>query len=163
MTDRKELKASIPGIVHSNYIHSESKKRVVSVTVSPECADWFDDLITKHGMEFHGTSYPLKQDTETGDMHIVTRTAYDVSLSGMPKYTDIDDIGKGSEVDLIVKLVEGTARGKKYVSAYLLGIKMYNFIQKEFTSVFDSGDLEKMEVPNFQGGSKEQGQGPAPV
>lgn len=144
MADRKELKLSIPGIVHYNYIQRENGKRVVSVTVTDEYSEWFENLIATYGMEFSGTAYPLKQDMETGENHIVTRTGYEVALSGMPKYTDIEDIGKGSKVDLIAKLVEGEARGKKYVSAYLLGIKMHEFVAKEIVDVFDSKDLVEM-------------------
>lgn len=142
MSDRKELKVLVPGIVHQNYIHRENNKRIVSVTVTGEYAEWFDDLIVKHGMEFSGTSYPLKQDVENGEMHIIARSAYSISLSGMAKDKKIDDIGTGSEVDLFVKLVEGTARGKKYISAYLLGIKMREFVQKETAGAFDRKELE---------------------
>lgn len=141
MSDRKELKLLVPGTVHYNYINQENNKRIVSVNVTNPFVEWFDDLIVKHGMEFSGTSYPLKQDLETGQMHFIARSGYEVSLSGMPKYTEIEDIGEGSEVDLIVKIVEGEARGKKYISAYLLGIKIHEFVQKEVVDVFDDKDL----------------------
>lgn len=150
MADRKELKLLVPGTVHYNYINKENNKRIVNVDVTNPFAEWLDDLIVKYGMEFSGTSYPLKQDMETGQMHFIARSAYEVSLSGMPKYTDIEDIGEGSEVDLIVKLVEGEARGKKYISAYLLGIKIHEFVQKEFFDVFDDKDLLSMDSAGEQ-------------
>lgn len=146
MADRKELKLSVPGTVHYNYINKENNKRIVNVDVPDGFAEWFDDLIVQYGMEFSGTSYPLKQDSETGQFRFIARSAYEVSLSGMPKHTDIEDIGEGSEVDLIVKIVEGEARGKKYISAYLLGIRMHEFVQKEFVDVFDDKDLVSMDT-----------------
>ena len=150
MADRKELKLSVPGTVHYNYINKENNKRIVNVDVTNEFAEWFEDLIVEYGMEFSGTSYPLKQDTETGQMRFIARSAYEVSLSGMPKHTDIEDIGEGSEVDLIVKIVEGEARGKKYISAYLLGIRMLEFVQKEFVDVFDDKNLVSMDTAGKQ-------------
>lgn len=150
MADRKELKLSVPGTVHYNYINKENNKRIVNVDVPDAFAEWFEDLIVQYGMEFSGTSYPLKQDSETGQMRFIARSAYEVSLSGMPKHTDIEDIGEGSEVDLIVKIVEGEARGKKYISAYLLGIRMLEFVQKEFVDVFDDKDLVSMDTAGEQ-------------
>lgn len=151
MADRKELKLSVPGTVHYNYVNKENNKRIVNVDVTDEFAEWFENLIVKYGMEFSGTSYPLKQDSETGQMRFIARSAYEVSLSGMPKHTDIEDIGEGSEVDLIAKVVEGEARGKKYISAYLLGIKMHKFVQKEFVDVFDDNDIVSMDTAGKPG------------
>lgn len=150
MEDRKELKLIVPGTVHYNYINKENNKRIVNVDVTDSFAEWFNDLIVKHGMEFSGTSYPLKQDMETGQMRFIARSGYEVSLSGMPKHSDIEDIGEGSEVDLVVKVVEGEARGKKYISAYLLGIKMHEFVQKEFVDVFEDKDLVSMDIEGKQ-------------
>lgn len=150
MADRKELKLSVPGTVHYNYINKENNKRIVNVDVTNEFAEWFEELIVQYGMEFSGTSYPLKQDSETGQMRFISRSAYEVSLSGMPKHTDIEDIGEGSVVDLIVKIVEGEARGKKYISAYLLGIRMHEFVQKEFVDVFDDKDIVSMDTAGEQ-------------
>lgn len=150
MADRKELKLSVPGTVHYNYINKENNKRIVNVDVTNEFAEWFEELIVQYGMEFSGTSYPLKQDSETGQMRFISRSAYEVSLSGMPKHTDIEDIGEGSVVDLIVKIVEGEARGKKYISAYLLGIRMLEFVQKEFVDVFDDRNLVSMDTAGKQ-------------
>lgn len=150
MANRKELKLLVPGTVHYNYINKENNKRIVNVDVTDAFAEWFDDLIVKYGMEFSGTSYPLKQDSETSQMRFIARSAYDVTLSGMPKHTDIDDIGEGSEVELIVKVIEGEARGKKYISAYLLGIKMREFVQKEFVDVFEDKDLLSMDTAGKQ-------------
>lgn len=150
MADRKELKLAVSGTVHYNYINQESNKRIVNVDVTDEFAEWFEDLIVEYGMEFSGTSYPLKQDSKTGQMRFIARTSYEVSLSGMPKHTDIEDIGVGSKVDLIVKIVEGEARGKKYISAYLLGIRMLEFVQKEFVDVFDDKNLVSMDTAGKQ-------------
>lgn len=150
MADRKELKLAVSGTVHYNYINQENNKRIVNVDVDDAFAEWFEDLIVEYGMEFSGTSYPLKQDSETGQMRFIARTAYEVSLSGMPKHTDIEDIGEGSKVDLIVKLVEGEARGKKYISAYLLGIRMVEFVQKEFVDVFDDNNIVSMDTAGKQ-------------
>lgn len=150
MADRKELKLSVPGTVHYNYINKENNKRIVNVDVTNEFAEWFEELIVQYGMEFSGTSYPLKQDSETGQMRFISRSAYEVSLSGMPKHTDIEDIGEGSVVDLIVKIVEGEARGKKYISAYLLGIRMHEFVQKEFVDVFNDKDIVSMDTAGEQ-------------
>lgn len=150
MADRKELKLSVPGTVHYNYINKENNKRIVNVDVTNEFAEWFEELIVQYGMEFSGTSYPLKQDSETGQMRFISRSAYEVSLSGMPKHTDIEDIGEGSEVNLIVKIVEGEARGKKYISAYLLGIRMHEFVQKEFVDVFNDKDIVSMDTAGEQ-------------
>lgn len=150
MAERKEFKVSVPGTVHYNYVNKENNKRIINVDVSDAFSDWFDDLITRYGMEFSGTSYPIKQDIETSQMRFIARSGYDVSLSGMPKHTDIDDIGEGSVVDLIVKVIEGEARGKKYISAYLLGIKMHEFVQKEFVDVFEDKDLLSMDTAGKQ-------------
>lgn len=150
MADRKELKLSVPGTVHYNYINKENNKRIVNVDVTDAFAEWFEDLIVQYGMEFSGTSYPLKQDSETGQMRFIARSSYEVSLSGMPKHADIEDIGEGSEVDLIVKIVEGEARGKKYISAYLLGIRMLEFVQKEFVDVFDDKNIVSMDTAGKQ-------------
>lgn len=150
MADRKELKLSVPGTVHYNYINKENNKRIVNVDVTNEFAEWFEELIVQYGMEFSGTSYPLKQDSETGQMRFISRSSYEVSLSGMPKHTDIEDIGEGSEVNLIVKIVEGEARGKKYISAYLLGIRMHEFVQKEFVDVFNDKDIVSMDTAGEQ-------------
>lgn len=150
MADRKELKLAVPGTVHYNYINKENNKRIVNVDVTDAFAEWFEDLIVEYGMEFSGTSYPLKQDSETGQMRFIARTSYEVSLSGMPKYADIEDIGEGSELDLIVKIVEGEARGKKYISAYLLGIRMHEFVQKEFVDVFDDKNIVSMDTAGKQ-------------
>lgn len=150
MADRKELKLSVPGTVHYNYVNKENNKRIVNVDVPDAFAEWFEDLIVQYGMEFSGTSCPLKQDSETGQFRFIARSAYEISLSGMPKHTDIEDIGEGSEVTLIVKIVEGEARGKKYISAYLLGIRMHEFVQKEFVDVFDDKDLVSMDTADIQ-------------
>lgn len=150
MADRKELKLAVPGTVHYNYINKENNKRIVNVDVTDAFAEWFENLIVEYGMEFSGTSYPLKQDAETGQMRFIARSSYEVSLSGMPKHADIEDIGEGSEVDLIVKIVEGEARGKKYISAYLLGIRMHEFVQKEFVDVFDDKNIVSMDTAGKQ-------------
>lgn len=150
MADRKELKVAVSGTVHYNYINKENNKRIVNVDVTDAFAEWFEDLIVEYGMEFSGTSYPLKQDAKTGQMRFIARTAYEVSLSGMPEHTDIEDIGEGSKVDLIVKIVEGEARGKKYISAYLLGIRMVEFVQKEFVDVFYEKNLVSMDTAGKQ-------------
>lgn len=150
MADRKELKLAVSGTVHYNYINKENNKRIVNVDVTDAFAEWFEDLIVEYGMEFSGTSCPLKQDSETGQMRFIARSSYEVSLSGMPKHADIEDIGEGSEVDLIVKIVEGEARGKKYISAYLLGIRMLEFVQKEFVDVFDDKNIVSMDTAGKQ-------------
>ena len=150
MADRKELKLAVSGTVHYNYINKENNKRIINVDVTDAFAEWFENLIVEYGMEFSGTSYPLKQDSETGQMRFIARSAYEVSLSGMPKHADIEDIGEGSVVDLIVKLVEGEARGKKYISAYLLGIRMREFVQKEFVDVFDDKNIVSMDTAGKQ-------------
>lgn len=150
MADRKELKLVVSGTVHYNYINKENNKRIVNVDVTDAFAEWFEDLIVEYGMEFSGTSYPLKQDSETGQMRFIARSSYEVSLSGMPKHTDIEDIGEDSEVDLIVKIVEGEARGKKYISAYLLGIRIREFVQKEFVDVFDDKNIVSMDTAGKQ-------------
>lgn len=144
-TEGKKIKVAVPGLVKSNYVDSESNKRVISVWVDPDYSEWFEDLIASEHLEFSGDSYPLKTDLESGGRFIISRSKYEVSAKGLPRGYTINDIGKGSEVCLYVKLVEGEQRRQKYLSAYLMGVNVISFVEREDTDIFNDDTVLSMQ------------------
>ena len=79
---------------------------------------------------------PLKagfDDTE-GREFFKCKSKYNVYMymDGVPSDNlDVSEIGAGSEVEVDVKIIEGKFKGKKYVSAYLKAMNVWEYVEKE--------------------------------
>lgn len=78
---------------------------------------------------------PLKcgfDDTE-GKEFFKCKSKYNVGVynNGEPSGLHLSEIGRGSVVEVDVKILEGKFKGKKYVSAYLKNINVLELVEAE--------------------------------
>lgn len=118
----------VAGKVFLNYCVG-GKGRVVYLEITKETYEKLAEEIDTKKVS------PLKlghEDTD-GRYFFKAKTSYDVGVyeNGESSDIDISKIGKDSEIVLDVKIVEGTFRNTKYVSAYLKNINILSYKESE--------------------------------
>lgn len=134
--EKAAVKLSLRGQVKTNYKNEEGD-RSISIWITPEQENWISDQVTANGLEWSGDRYPCKVDEEKNMPYFKSHSRFEVPLKGLDKGYTIDDIGKESDITILVQLKEGSYRGKKYVSAYLSGIQIHTLEQAVEYNPFD--------------------------
>lgn len=143
--EKTSFKILVSGIVRSNFVDNETGKRVMAITITPQVAEFIEERITSLGMRWHGDHYPIKTDTETGELYLSCKSKYDIQIESLVGFVEVDDIGKGSTVAVRCIVSQGMNQRKPYVSAYLIAISVKEFHEREIYDAFNDTDFE--EVP----------------
>lgn len=142
MKEEKNFKIKIGGVVKSNFKDADTGKRTINLYITPSTANLLEDKITEMGMEWYADRYPIKEETDTGNLYVATRSLYNIPVKNLPKGYTIEDIGRMSKVIIYCNIKEGESRRKGYVSAYILGIEVNELVEKELYDVFSEDSFE---------------------
>lgn len=128
----------ITGIVSFAGKSREDEKNVVIIHLT-------DEQITALTALFEGDyeSTPLKV-TEDGELVLKTSSKYDVPIYDNGEITEeigIEEIGKGSAVQLFVGAGEQTYKRKKFLVCYLKSINVLDMVEKTTFNPFTSADV----------------------
>lgn len=145
MKENKSFKVKVNGVVKSNFKDADTGKRTINAYITPKAMEVLETQITSLGMQWYGDKYPIKEEVDTGKPFITSRSSFDIPVKNLPKGCDIEDIGKGSKVVLYCNIKEGEYGRKPYVSAYLLGVDVVDFVEKEFYDVFSEDGFAETE------------------
>lgn len=143
MMNNNTLKITIIGKVAGNYLNTDdngNKTRNIPLEIDQKTADWFDNLITAQGFTWSGDSYPIVQE-EDGRIIFKTHSKFDIQTKNLPSGFTLDELGKGSEVKTYVTVKNGRYGRKSFVSAYLVAIECYDFIELEEYDAFSDNDF----------------------
>lgn len=145
MTTTDRIKVKVKGTVSANFRDAETGKTVIYIDVTPKAADTLETLATSKGLEWDNENFPVKyRDDDT--VYVKASTKYEVKIDDPD--IELTDIGKGSVITAYLVIKEGTyGKRKRYVSAFLTGVEIHEFVQLEeynpFTDdEFASTDLE---------------------
>lgn len=146
MTEAKNVKVKVSGIVKSNFKDADSGKRTVNLYITPSTAEFLEENIIQQGMEWHGDRFPIKEEPDTGWIYLASRSSFEIPVKHLAQGWELEDIGKGSKVTLYCNIKEGEYRHKKYVSAYILGIDVVELVEKEMYDVFSEDGFTESEA-----------------
>lgn len=143
--EKKSFKVLVSGIVRSNFMDKETGKRVIAISISPKVAEFIEDRITSLGMRWHGDHYPIKTDTDSGELYLSCKSKYDIQFDCAVRDTTIDDLGRDSTVAVRCIISEGVNQRKPFVSAYVIAVTVKDFHEREIYDAFSDDSFE--EVP----------------
>lgn len=128
MSEVEKVKLKFTGTVVKNYLdQTDGKRSIFLEPKNPATIEKIEEIITKSGWEFSGDNYPVKE-TDDGKYVVKTSSKYDVKVEN--EDCSIEELGAGSEIVAYVILKEGVyKRRTKYVSAYLVAIKLLKFVE----------------------------------
>lgn len=140
---KESIKLMVRGKIRTNYKNEEGDRNI-SIWITPEQENWISDQVVSKGLEWAGDRYPCKVDEELNLPYLKTHSRFEFPLKGADKGYTVDDIGKDSDITLLVQIKEGVYRGKKYVSAYISGITVHTLEQAVEYNPFEDGNFVSM-------------------
>lgn len=143
-----KLKVMVHGTVCKAYTDTETKKEVICVEVDPDLADTVEDMLVEKGMVWSGDSMPIKtvEDADGNEMLCIkTSSKYNVPVKGEDGVT-VGDIGIGTDATLYIVIKQGRYGRKKYVSAYLTGVDIHDFVEREEYNPFRDSEFTDIRV-----------------
>lgn len=123
-------------------------KQAVLLTITEERARELTEKLALKGTEAGFTYNPIKINDD-GEFFFKTSSKYPVEIyddrGNIDEDTTLDDIGKGSEVQLFVSIGEGKYKNKQYQTAYLKGVRVINLVPYEkFNPFADGADVNEI-------------------
>ena len=131
---------TLPGEVRNVY-QDDDNKTVVNIWLSPEQETAINNIIEGQKLRCTNGNTPVKIDEDSDKPYLKTKTNFKFFQSGVPSGFLVSDIGAGSSVRLSVELKEYEYRKRYGVSAYLRGLEVLEFIEKEEEDPFNVNDL----------------------
>lgn len=132
------VKIKLHAPVTKSFYNKDEKKLSLRLGITADIAEWITDLLLKAEMDWTGENYPIKDESD-GSLSFKVSTCFMPQVKGITE-DDFPYIGPGSDVTAYVQMKAKRYARKNYVSAYLVGIEVHEFVEYNPEDVFETND-----------------------
>lgn len=131
-------------------VFCKDEEMTLTLFITPEEEEFVVKTCKEAGFECIGDSFPVKVDEDMNVPYIKCKSNFAFSCAGLPAGYSIYDIGEGSVVDVYLILKNGQFRRIKYVSAYISGVEVKSFNEREEYNPFTDSEFKSMAAASIE-------------
>lgn len=126
-------------------VFCKDEEMTLTLFITPEEEEFVVKTCRDAGFECIGDSFPVKVDDDMNVPYIKCKSNFAFTCAGLPAGYSIYDIGEGSVVDIYLILKNGQFRRMKYVAAYISGIEVKSFNEREEYNPFTDSEFQSLD------------------